>query len=94
MKTGSFWTMTIVIARAYGGEPLRRFALKSGKYCVYLANPENLASVESGDSSPVGFPNEDVFLFDSMAYDDLVSEWTSQSATNPRSWQRLKPYRI
>lgn len=86
--------MTLVIARAHGGEPLRRLAIKSGESCVYLANPDNLASVESGDSFPIGFPNEDVFLFDSIVYADLVSEWASQSTTNHQSWQRLKRYRL
>jgi len=73
--------MVPVIARAYGGQPLRRMALKSGKNCVYLANPDNLASVESGDSFPVGFPREDVFLFDSIAYEILRVQWDKGQRT-------------
>lgn len=85
--------MIIVIARAYGGQPLRRFAVGVGKSCVYLANPESLSSLESGDTTPVGFPLEDVFAFDSMAYVTLSAEWAEQSKTKPESWRGLKRYR-
>lgn len=82
--------MTLVIARGYGGQPLKRKALKIGRGYAYLANPENLKSVETGDTSPVGFPIEDVFLFNSRAYATLSAEWSEQSATNPSTWRGLK----
>lgn len=71
-------------------QPLKRKALKIGSGYAYLANPENLRSVEIGDTSPVGFPVEDVFLFDSKAYAAVSAEWSERSATNPNTWRGLK----
>jgi hypothetical protein len=84
---------SIVIARAYRGEPLKRLVLKVANGCVYVANPAAMTAVENGESFPIGFPEEDVFLFDSDAYEALASEWEKRKATNPQSWRRLRRYR-
>lgn len=83
----------IVIARAHRGEPVQRVVFGLGDNCVYLANPASIEAVESGESSPIGFPDEDVFIFDSAAYTALRSEWDQQHSTAPRSWKNLKRYR-
>ena len=83
-----------VIARAHGGEPLERVAMKTGRRVVYLANPTRIEAVMAGQSNPVGFPTEDVFEFDEDVFAVLADQWARQRATDPATWQRLTPYVI
>lgn len=83
----------IVIARAYRGEPLKRIVVGTSGNCVYIANPATIDAVESGKSSPIGFPGEDVFLFNSKAYEALRAEWERRQATDPELWRGLARYR-
>jgi hypothetical protein len=82
----------IVIARAWGGEPIRRVALEQGKDVVYLANPDRIEAIRAGESAPVGFPREDVFEFDEGVFSTLVDQWASQRATDPAIWAKLRRY--
>jgi hypothetical protein len=81
-----------VIARASAGEPVQRIFIEAGERVFYLANPARLDAVRRGDSEPVGFPKEDVFEFDEATFADLVEQWARQRATDPATWQTLKPY--
>lgn len=79
-----------VIARAYGGEPLKRVAVHKFKGLTYISNPLSLH--ESADQSGVGFPEKDVFLFDETAFQTLAEQWESNGKTDPQVWARLKRY--
>jgi hypothetical protein len=66
---------TRCIARAYGDEPLERFALGQEGGLVYLSNP----SLEDEDEilalRAVGFPRKCVFVFESQIFDRLTSAY-------------------
>ena len=47
---------TLVMARAYRGQPLELVALEEKHGLVYLADPALHEAVETGDSGAVGFP--------------------------------------
>ncbi len=84
-----------VIARAYGGEPLKRIATGVGKGLVYVANPALLRALETGESLPVGFPDRDVFEFDPEAYRALAGEWARSRKIDGQMWSKyqLRLYR-
>ena len=86
--------MSKVIARADRGEPLERIAIETGRRVVYLANPARIGAVEAGESNPVGFPREDVFEFDEGVFASLADQWARQRATEPATWQKLRPYEL
>ena len=82
----------VIIARASGGEPLKRLVLGVTGSSVILANPTFLEAVKSGTSSPVAFPGYDIFSYDSDTYLVLRDEWENFGVTNPDTWKRLVPY--
>jgi hypothetical protein len=82
----------IVIARAYGGEPICRVAVRSGNGLVYLANPAYIGEVDSGASWPVGFPAEDVFTYEDQIFKAMISRWRQMGETNQGDWLALKPF--
>lgn len=83
---------TLVIARAYGGEPIKRVAMGVGPRVVYLANPDRVAAVESGTSAPVGFPEEDVFQFEENIYRRLTAQWAAHPNLMREAWSALEPF--
>ena len=84
----------VVLAMASGGEPLRRMLVEVGDRVFYLANPARIAAVETGETDPVGFPQEDVFEFDEGVFAALAEQWARQRATDPATWQKLRRYTI
>jgi hypothetical protein len=80
-----------VIVRAFGGEPLRRVVVNIGERLIYIANPDLLERVNSGESSAVGFPPDDVFDFDDKAFSALRSEWNEKGHT--KLWSSLRRFR-
>lgn len=84
----------LVIAKTSRGEPLKRILFEAGERVMYLANPERIAAVKAGETEPVGFPREDVFVFDDEIYAVLAEEWASQRATQATTWERLRRYRL
>jgi hypothetical protein len=81
-----------VIVRAFGGEPLKRVAIGHGRGTVRIANPEFLAAVARGWSAPIGFPESDVFLYDSEAWDRLSGQWAATHEISSEEWGHLVPY--
>ena len=69
-----------VIARAYGGEPLKRVATQAQKCLVYILNP--MCHSESGG---VGFPIQDVFIYDEDIFLTLCHQWGREGKTQPRN---------
>ncbi len=57
-----------VIVRDFMGNYLKRVVLGQGKGLVYVANPDHLEAVLEGDSSPIGFPDYDVYVFDEALF--------------------------
>lgn len=82
----------LVIARSWAGEPLRRVAIGVRNGLVYIVNPEHIEAVESGDSSAVGFPAEDVFVFQEETYTVLAECWRHDQTTERESWAALERY--
>jgi hypothetical protein len=52
----------LAIARAFGEEPLERAVVDVGDKLVYLANPDLLSLVNSGESSQSGSPRRHIYL--------------------------------
>jgi hypothetical protein len=77
----------VVLARASRGEPLTRIAVGSGKKLIYLVNPTRLDALEAGNTSPVGFPREDVFQFDEDLARRLGDQWKRKGRTTDLLWQ-------
>jgi hypothetical protein len=84
--------MDLVVAMASGGKPIKRILMGIGERVFYLANPDRIASVQAGETDPVGFPQEDVFDFDEAVFADLSEQWARKRATEPATWHRLKSY--
>ena len=82
----------VVIARAFRGEPLKRAVVGAGGTVIYLANPEVLDLVESEELPAVGFPLEDVFVFDQSVFSALESEWRERGRTSGDLWGQLDRY--
>jgi hypothetical protein len=82
----------LVLARAYGGEPLRRFVIQTTDRAVFLVNPDFLAAVEAGERGPAGFPIEDVFEFDAELYARLRVQWEREGRTDDALWRSAQPY--
>lgn len=81
----------LAIVRDFEGKPLRRVVVNIGERLVYVANPELLERVRSGESSPVGFPPEDVYVYDDITFSKLTLEWgATGSATQ---WNALRIFR-
>lgn len=84
---------SIVIVRAYGGKPLRRVAVGSNRGTVHIVNPDRMEGVNSGWSAPVGFPNRDVFCFDTMTWNKISGLWERTGKLSPKDWERLVPFK-
>lgn len=77
----------LVLARAYGSEPLVRRVVGGERSLVYLVDPSAVVATGQASSSGVGFPVVDVFecddalgsalraAYDSGRSDDLMTEW-------------------
>ena len=83
---------TIVIARAWGGEPVRRTAVEYDGGAVYIVNPDQLDAWKAGETRPAGFPAEDVFEFNEAVFGALNEQWMRHRATDPATWQQLIPF--
>jgi hypothetical protein len=74
-----------VIVRAFKGVPLARQVWDVGERVIYLASGEGL--------TPIGFPKEDVFIYDESLYKRLQSAARRRDGRNlPRIWSEAKPY--
>jgi hypothetical protein len=79
-----------VIVRGWGGEPLRRVAVSEGKGVVFISS-ERAADGRTDDFPPaIGAPVEDVFAFDSVAFDRLTQIWQRDHTTAPEEWAGLR----
>ena len=83
----------IVIARAFSGEPLKRVVIEAGDTHVWIANPNSLSRIASGETSPVGFPRTDIFVFDDATYQLLTVEWKASGQTKFETWSALTVWR-
>lgn len=74
-----------VIVRTYGDNPLIRRVWDVEGDTVYICSDRNFERLMVNDSSGsyIGFPREDVFVFDQA--------WI-ESETIPALWERLIPY--
>lgn len=83
---------TLVIARDAWGCPIKRFVVGRAQNCVYLANPARIRAVESGESSPIGVPTEDVFTYEEQAFRVLERQWVRDGRIDQGVWKGLIPY--
>jgi hypothetical protein len=83
----------IVIARAFRGEPLLRVVIGSRGTIVYVANPQNVDKSELDQAEGVGFPLEDVFVFDRSIFSALEKEWSRHRTTPDSLWRKLIRYK-
>lgn len=65
----------LVIARAYGDEPLRRIATGKIRGLTYVVNPQIVESSGIEPLSGVGFPDAAIFPFHNALYRKLRSAW-------------------
>jgi hypothetical protein len=73
---------SLVIARDYRGQPLVRRVWESGSKVVYLSEESQFQQLSTGGDGlrPVGFPAEDVFVYDPAkveAIADGAVDWGS-----------------
>ena len=80
-----------VIARAYGGEPVTLVLIHRNHKLAYLAAPSRTEAISNGESIPVGFPIDDVFIYNSDTYEHIRTEWDRNGAVSPEMWHRLRP---
>lgn len=65
----------LVIAKAYGDEPLERIAASRSKKLTYLVNPSAPDAKALTEVSGVGFPNRSVFQYDPELMEKLRAAW-------------------
>lgn len=65
----------LVIAKAYGGEPLRRIATGHQRGLTYVVNPHVVENSDVEPLSGVGFPDSAVFRFDDNLYGEMRTAW-------------------
>lgn len=81
-----------VIAKAYGGEPLRRIATGHAHGLTYVVNPEAVENAEVAPLSGVGFPDAAVFAFDESLFVQLRVAWESRAAAALKDlWRMAEP---
>ncbi len=78
-----------ILVRAFDGQPLEHIAIGIRKGLVYVTNPDLISAIEKRESGSAGFPNSDIFLFDSDSYMRLRAEWESYRHTETRNWHCL-----
>jgi hypothetical protein len=71
---------SLVIARDYKGEPLVRRVWEFGSKVVYLSEETQFQQLSTGGDGlrPVGFPAEDVFVYDPLMEEAIrggVLDW-------------------
>jgi hypothetical protein len=81
-----------VIARAAGGKPINAVVVSHTDRVFYISAVTRIEAVRNGQIEPIGFPKEDVFLFNTMAYELLSAEWQEKGATSKSSWRQLSRY--
>jgi hypothetical protein len=90
---------SLVIARDYRGRPLVRRVWECGAKVVYISEESQFQQLSTGGDGlrPVGFPVEDVFIYDPLMENAIrqeVVDWStlrefgalsrhSKAATNP-----------
>jgi hypothetical protein len=80
------------IAKAYGGEPLKRLVVGGAHNLVYVLNPESKDAVENNPHAGVGFPSECVFEFDPGLFPRLQEAFAEdRTAELWALWQSAKP---
>lgn len=80
----------LVLARAYMGEPTKAVEVERRPGVVFLSHPDMVSKVKANQVEPVGFPEEDIFEFDSDLYELLTSEWDAGQRP-PTSWAAARP---
>jgi hypothetical protein len=81
----------LAIVRDFEGKPLARVVVNIGDRLVYVANPDLLERVQAGKSSAVGFPPEDVYVYDDITFSKMSSEWEATGRAS--QWNALKIFR-
>lgn len=85
----------IVLVRAFRGKPLKREAVGSNGRLVYVAAPGAIPAKGINKTTGVGFPAEDVYCFNSMAYESLSAEFGRTGEIGRAEWREkgLERYR-
>lgn len=81
-----------VIVRTAGGRPVKRIVVGGTQTHIFIANPESIRAVESGESGPIGFPKSDVFMYEEQSLSDLEDQWINYHKTEDDTWNRLIPF--
>lgn len=84
--------MSAVLARGFGGQPMKRDVISVGKSLVFLANPDRIER-NGPDAGGVGFPREDVFEYDEALAVRLQVQWQADRRTDPVLWAHARPYK-
>ncbi|PBB84589.1 hypothetical protein [Mesorhizobium sp. WSM3876] len=79
----------LAIAISSGMKPLVRTVHGRTKRLVYLSNPEHEASIRSGESTPLGFPIEDVYEYDAEIFAEMEAAWRKGTPTLHRALRPL-----
>lgn len=93
-STKAKWAeIMLVLARAYRGQPLQRVAVRWDHNYVFLSNPDSVWAIEAGEAYPIGFPSEDVYIYESTTYDELLALWNKFGMTAESDWSGAKPFK-
>jgi hypothetical protein len=81
----------LAIARDADGKPLKRAVIASTRDLIYLANPELLPLVDSGESYPVGFPAEYVYEYENTEFLDITKIAKTVGRVLEDRWNSMRP---
>lgn len=84
----------LIVVRDFAGKPLKRVVIAEADGLVYVSSPDLVEAVNNGESYPVGFPIEDVYLFEMARFSSMAGEYERVGRVDEVSWEKLKPYRL
>lgn len=85
----------LVIARAYGDEPLVRVLTGCRSGLAYVINPDLAADGKPAEFSGVGFPDDSVFQYEPSLAESLSSAWVRGDCVSlARFWREASPLMV
>lgn len=83
------------IIRPMGGKPRQMLVVERANGLIYVINPQSKARFDMGETTAVGFPPEDVFMYDRAVLEKVKKAVEIEGSLLRQDWLNLglEPYR-
>ena len=83
------------LARAYGDEPLNRFAVGVGDGLVYVVSPDLPGTDGEVALRSIGFPSACIYELDDGVYESILEAYRASDRDRlDQMWRKAKPLRL